>query len=156
MHNHDCTLTESIEEVVPRCMAIAGKDNLSWQLQAVLARDEGHAIADVLLKECHLVNNEASRHLQFRYFIIKHAFPATGNQGRCVCRQAAGTGCQISTSYWTRQIKARANQLRARCSLLKPPPLSRGQIWVNKSPTPEHPAGTQRPCAACYRQEGIF
>ena len=52
--------------------------------------------------------------------IISHAFLPI--KARCVCRQAAGKGCQNPTPCWTRQIQARPNQPWARCSEFIPPP----------------------------------
>ncbi len=61
------------------------------------------------------------------HHIFLHAFPAK-RQGAS-CRQAAVEGCQNPTPCWTRQIQARPNQPRARCSVFLPPPASRGQMW---------------------------
>ncbi len=57
--------------------------------------------------------------------ITVHTVPAK-RQGTS-CRQAAVTGCHNPSPCWTRQIQARPNQPWTRCSVLIPPPTSRGQ-----------------------------
>ena len=74
---------------------------------------------------------ETSAALRMRYYhYYYYYFTLFLPKARCVCRQAACKSCQIPTPCWTRQIQARPNQPWARCSVLVPPPASRGQYAI--------------------------
>ena len=60
-------------------------------------------------------------------FIITIRYSCQKRQGAS-CRQAASKGCQMPTPCWTRQIQARPNQPWARCSVIVPPPASKGPV----------------------------